>query len=104
MGDFLTQIGINNVTTDKKERLVADEASANTEQVSYGMSVYLKARQFALDMLNMALATNIKATTNPGAVNELINFAKTGTGSFTGESDKEDMNYDSKPNNSPTRD
>lgn len=104
MGDFLTQIGINNVTTDKKERLVADEASANNEQVSYGMSVYLKARQFALDMLNTALGTKIEATTNPGAVNELINFSKTGIGSFTGESDKEDMNYDSKSDNSATRD
>ena len=104
MGDFLTQIGINNVTTDKRERLVADEASANNEQVSYGMSVYLKARQFALDMLNSALGTKIEATTNPGAVNELINFSKTGTGTFTGESEKGEIRNDSKFNDSTTSD
>lgn len=103
MGDFLTQIGINNITSDKKERLVADEASANNEQVSYGMDVYLKARQFGLDMLNTAIGTNIKATANDDSVNELLNFAKNGTGGFTGDSKEDDSDdSDEQPNDKST--
>lgn len=86
MGDFLTQIGIDNITSDKKERLTAAEGTANDEQVSYGMDIYLKARQMGLDMINEALGTNLQATANDDSVNELINFAKTGTNTFTGES------------------
>lgn len=89
MGDFLTQIGIQNITSDKKERLTAGEAGANDEQVSYGMDVYLKARQMGLDMINTAIGTNLQAMANDDTVNELINFAKTGTGSFTGTDEKQ---------------
>lgn len=96
MGDFLTQIGIDNITNDKKERLTAAEGSANDEQVNYGMDVYLKARQMGLDMINEAIGTNLQATANDDSVNELINFAKTGTGDITGESsgDSDDSESD----------
>ena len=85
MSEFLTLVGINNSNIDKKERLVASEADANDEQISYSMRVYLSARNQQLDLLNRVLGTSIKAVLNQGAVEQLNNFAKTGTGGLSGD-------------------
>lgn len=90
MNDFLTQIGIQNVSINKRERLTYTESTANSQQVSYGIDVYLKARQMGLDMLNEALGTNMSVTINNHIVSELINFSKTGTGTITGGSKSSD--------------
>lgn len=37
MNEFLTAIGINNVTTEKKERLISDEVNANNEELDYSI-------------------------------------------------------------------
>lgn len=38
MNEFLTEIGINNVNTEKKERLITDEANANNDELEVNMS------------------------------------------------------------------
>ncbi len=38
MNEFLTAIGVNNVATEKKERLVTDEANANNEELFVDMN------------------------------------------------------------------
>lgn len=38
MNEFLTMIGVNNVATEKKERLVTDEANANNEELYVDMA------------------------------------------------------------------
>ena len=45
-------LGINNANQDKKERLVADEVSANDEQVDAMRAVYLNARKRAAAEMN----------------------------------------------------
>lgn len=85
MSEFLTMTGINNSNIDKKERLVASEADANDEQISYSMRVYLNARNQQLDLLNRVLGTSIKAVVNQSAVEQLNNFAKTGTGGLSSD-------------------
>ncbi len=83
LSEFLSMVGINNSNIDKKERLVAREAEANDEQVSHSMRVYLNARNQQLDLLNRVLGTKIKAVMNHDAVEELNNFARTGTGGLS---------------------
>lgn len=83
MSEFLTLTGIANSNIDKKERLVASEAEANDAQVSYSMWIYLNARNQQLDLLNKVLGTNIKAELNKGVSEQLINFARTGTGGLS---------------------
>lgn len=50
--EAMTLLGINNSNQDKKERLVADEVSANNDQVSSQRSVALKSRKIAADQIN----------------------------------------------------
>lgn len=85
MNEFLTMAGIDNANIDKKERLVASETQANDAQVSSSLNIYLKARQSQLDLLNECLGTNIKAEVDEGVIEDLTNFAKTGTGTLTGD-------------------
>lgn len=37
MNEFLTAIGVNNVATEKKERLITDEVNANNEELDYSI-------------------------------------------------------------------
>ena len=37
MNEFLTAVGINNVSTEKKERLISDEVNANNEELDYSI-------------------------------------------------------------------
>lgn len=50
--EAMTLLGINNSNQDKKERLVADEVSANNDQVSAQRSVALKSRKIAAEQIN----------------------------------------------------
>lgn len=78
MSEFLTMIGLDNVAIDKKERLIAAEASSNDEQISKSMKIYLNARNAQLDLINEALGTTMKAVYNSEASINMINFARTG--------------------------
>lgn len=85
LNEFLSMVGINNANIDKKERLVASETEANDAQVDSSLNIYIKARQSQLDLLNDCLGTNIKAEVNKGSIEELENFARTGTGQLSGD-------------------
>lgn len=50
--EFLTYIGINNANQDKRERLVADEVSANNENIYVSRDILLQARQQACKEIN----------------------------------------------------
>lgn len=47
--EAMTFLGLNNANQDKRERLVADEVSANNEQVGASGNVFLSARQDAFE-------------------------------------------------------
>lgn len=57
--ECMTFLGINNANQDKKERLVADEVSANNDQVDASSEVFLKARQRACEEINQMFGLNI---------------------------------------------
>lgn len=57
--EAMTLLGINNSNQDKKERLVADEVSANNDQVSAQRSVALKSRKIAAEQINRMYSLTI---------------------------------------------
>lgn len=59
LNEFLTFFGINNANQDKKERLVADEVSANNDSVMCFAETMLKARKQACEEINRIFGTNI---------------------------------------------
>lgn len=50
--ELLTFLGINNANTDKKERLITDEAKSNDQLVAYYFNCFYKTRQKACDEIN----------------------------------------------------
>ena len=60
MNEALTYLGINNANTDKKERLITDEANANNQFIESCAQMFLEARQRACEEINKKFGTNIK--------------------------------------------
>lgn len=52
MNELLTFLGINNVNTEKKDRLVVDEANADNEVINFNLQSFLAPRQEACKQLN----------------------------------------------------
>lgn len=57
--ECMTFLGVNNANMDKRERLVADEVSANDEQIEMFAQTMLKSRQQACTLINSIFGTNI---------------------------------------------
>ncbi|MBO5713125.1 MAG: hypothetical protein J6R88_02845, partial [Clostridia bacterium] len=49
----------NNANTDKKERLITDEANANNQFIDSCTEMFLESRQRAVDEINKKFGTNI---------------------------------------------
>lgn len=70
--EYMTFLGLNNVNTDKKERLVVDEANANNQLIEASFNVMYKQRKQACDEINKMFETNIRVVArNPKEVEEL---------------------------------
>ena len=50
--DALTMLGINNSNTDKKERLITDEANSNNQLINFYLNCWYKTRKKACDEIN----------------------------------------------------
>ncbi len=68
MSEFLTEIGINNANTDKKERLITDEANANNNEIQLNAGYWLDNIKEGLDkankMFGLDLSIELKNTYN----------------------------------------
>ena len=53
-----TFLGVNNVNTDKKERLITDEANANNEQIELSAEIMLQPRKRACKLINEMFGIN----------------------------------------------
>lgn len=60
--EILTFLGINNANQNKKERLVADEVSANNEHVFAEREIMLASRLQAAKEINQLFGTNIEVS------------------------------------------
>lgn len=72
VSELLTILGINTVGVDKKERLVSMEAEANAQLTEASANVYLQARNQQLEILNHVLGTEMEATFNQQAFQQLV--------------------------------
>lgn len=59
MNEALTYFGINNANTDKRERLITDEANANNQFIDSCCNMFLEARQRACKEINEKFNLNI---------------------------------------------
>ena len=59
LNEALTYLGINNANTDKKERLITDEANANNQFIDSCAQMFLEARQRACEKINKMFGTNV---------------------------------------------
>lgn len=59
LNDFLTQMGINNIATEKKERLITDEVDINNQEIEMYQYYWIKPVQDALQDVNKIFGTNI---------------------------------------------
>ena len=57
--ECMTFLGINNLNSDKKERLIVDEANANSQLIKLSADVMLSARQDAVKKINEMFNLNI---------------------------------------------
>lgn len=57
MNEFLTMIGVNNVATEKKERLVTDEANANNEELYVDMAYVYRNIKKQVELANKMFPT-----------------------------------------------
>lgn len=62
--EIMTYLGINNANQDKKERLVADEVSANDDQIQMCRLMNLNARRQACDQINRKYGLNVSVNYN----------------------------------------
>lgn len=58
-GDLLTFLGQNNVSVEKKERLITDEANANNQLIESFFDLQLEARQRACEQIRKLYGVNV---------------------------------------------
>lgn len=59
MNEALTYFGINNSNTDKRERLITDEANANNQLIDSCAEMFLESRQRACEEINKKFGLNV---------------------------------------------
>lgn len=65
--ETMTLLGINNANQEKRERLVADEVSANDSQIMAVRNSAISARQYACDLINEKYGLKISVEWNDTA-------------------------------------
>lgn len=73
--DFLNWCGIESFTSDKKERLVAGEASGNNGYVEIQRNISLNAREYACNKINAMFDLEVSAVFN-SEIATLVNMGK----------------------------
>jgi hypothetical protein len=59
LNDFVTRLGLNNVNTDKKERLLTGEVDANNELIQLSLETMLTPRKEAAEQINKMFGLNV---------------------------------------------
>lgn len=71
INEFLTNIGINNANTDKRERLNAEEVNANNEEIGVNIEDWKNNLQAGIEKVNTMFGTDMRITRRKWARNEL---------------------------------
>lgn len=84
LNECLTYLGINNANTDKRERLITDEANANNQFIESCSEMFLESRKRAVDEINKKFGTNITVELRTQEVNTNV-LAQPIQGDTTGQ-------------------
>lgn len=71
MNEFLTEIGINNANTNKRERLVTDEVNVNNEETNALLMLWKDTMSQCFDKINAMFNTSIKVKVNENVIKRL---------------------------------
>lgn len=69
--ELLTFLGVNNVETEKKERLITSETDANNDLINYNLANFLEPRKLACKQFNELFGENIDVRVRQN-INEII--------------------------------
>lgn len=72
INDFLTQFGINNISFEKKERLIETEVEKNNQEIEINKQYWLRPRKDALKEINRIFGTNITVDIYEGEKEEEV--------------------------------
>lgn len=75
--ECMTMLGITNANTDKKERLVSDEATASNGQVIIARNAAIKSRKLACEQINnmFGLNINVRWSLDPDIIPDFDNIS-----------------------------
>lgn len=62
INDFLTEVGLNNANTDKRERLIVDEVNANDEEIRANVQHWLDTMSEGIRRANSLFDLNLNVT------------------------------------------
>lgn len=71
--NFLNDLGVENITTEKKERINESEAESTKGYVEIGRNIFLNARKQACDEINRMFSLNIDVEFNTKLLSSLNN-------------------------------
>ena len=71
MNEFLTEIGINNANTSKRERLNSDEVNANNEECNALINLWCDTMNKCFEKANRIFKTNMKVSLNEKVITRL---------------------------------
>ena len=94
-GEALTMLGIMNVNSEKRERMVVEEASANSGQVLASRESFMKPRELACEQINEKFGLSISCSwaVDDNASQNLSDYmAELNTTTYGGESAGNDNN------------
>lgn len=70
--EYMTFLGLNNANTDKRERLISDEANSNNQLIEASFNVMFHQRKLACEQINAMFGTHINVEArNPLEVEKL---------------------------------
>ncbi len=67
--ELLTFLGKNNANTDKRERLITDEANSNNQLIESFLELQLEARERACKEINERYGLNVTVSRRDGVIN-----------------------------------
>lgn len=72
MSEFLTEIGVNNANTDKRERLTDDEVNANNSEIQLNSSFWLDNMREGFNRANKMFNLNVNISVKPVSNTETL--------------------------------
>lgn len=85
--EFLTYMGLNNLSSEKKERMIVDESESNNEVINMNLQAMLAPRQQAADLFNQKYGFTGDKAVKVKVRSDLKNYVKNFETAVIGDND-----------------